>query len=368
MSSNKMQQWFPWTEAPVIVNAPMAGAVSPELAAEVSKAGGLGFLGCIADVSENSQQVTKLDVDLIKVRQLLSSPPSSSSSSATTPSGHLRIGVGFLTCHPSIAHFAATALPIVKKHRPAAVWLFAPHERIRPQGEIVRLLKGLGTAEGGEAPRVFVQVGNVAAAREAIADGADAVVCQGTDAGGHQFRRGMGVVPLLGETRRLVDEGGYEDVCVLAAGGIADGKGVAAMMTLEADAVVLGTRFTVAQESIVPDFRKQIILEASDGALSTLKSPFNDDIADSDLWGSLYDGRAVVGPIHEKFLAGASLDECRRELHEEHSPEEAARLIDTWAGAGIGLVRKEQPAGEIVRELREEAKEAIRKVAARVWA
>lgn len=126
----------------------------------------------------------------------------------------------------------------------------------------------------------------------------------------------------------------------------------------EADAVVLGTRvcypptferinskkktkgpaytltctqFTVAQESIVPEFRKQIILEASDGALSTLKSPFNDDIADSDLWGSLYDGRAVVGPIHEKFLAGASLDECRRELHEDHSPEEATRLINTWA-------------------------------------
>lgn len=128
----------------------------------------------------------------------------------------------------------------------------------------------------------------------------------------------------------------------------------------------MGTRFTVAKESIVPDFRKQIILEASDGAISTLKSPFNDDIADSDLWGSLYDGRAVVGPYHEKFLAGASLDECRRGLREEHSPEEAARLINTWAGAAIGLVRKEQPAGEIVREVREEAKQAIRKVAARV--
>jgi nitronate monooxygenase len=100
----------------------------------------------------------------------------------------------------------------------------------------VRLLKGLGLGRehGQEAPpRVFVQVGNVAAAREAIADGADAVVCQGTDAGGHQFRRGMGVVPLLGETRRVVDEGGYgEGVCVLAAGGIADGKAVAAMLTL----------------------------------------------------------------------------------------------------------------------------------------
>jgi hypothetical protein len=43
MSSNKIQQWFPWTEAPVIVNAPMAGAASPELAAEVTKAGGLGM-------------------------------------------------------------------------------------------------------------------------------------------------------------------------------------------------------------------------------------------------------------------------------------------------------------------------------------
>ncbi|TFB03884.1 hypothetical protein CCMA1212_003811 [Trichoderma ghanense] len=360
MSSNKMQQWFPWTEAPVVVNAPMAGAVSPELAAEVSKAGGLGFLGCIADVSENSPQVAQLDADLTKIRHLLGS------SSSTTPSGHHRIGAGFLTCHPSIANFAATALPIIRKHKPAAVWLFAPHERLRPQGEIVRLLKGLGDAEE-EAPRVFVQVGNVAAAREAVADGADAVVCQGTDAGGHQFRRGMGVVPLLGETRRVVEEGGYaEGVCVLAAGGIADGKGVAAMLALEADAVVLGTRFTVAKESIVPDFRKQIILEASDGAVSTLKSPFNDEIADSELWGALYDGRAVVGPIHERFLAGASLDECRRALREEHSPVEAARLINTWAGAAIGLVRKEQPAGEIVREVREEAKQAIRRVAALV--
>ncbi|PTB69670.1 inosine monophosphate dehydrogenase [Trichoderma citrinoviride] len=376
MSSSKIQQWFPWTEAPVIVNAPMAGAVSPELAAEVSKAGGLGMclLGCIADVSENSPQVTKLDADLTKIRQLLGGgdDDSADSTTTTTPSGRLRVGAGFLTCHPSIGSFAATALPVIRRHRPAAVWLFAPHEHIRPQGEIVRLLKGLGKddEEGVTAPKVFVQVGNVAAAREALEDGADAVVCQGTDAGGHQYRRGMGVVPLLAETRRLVDEGGCyggdEGVCVLAAGGIADGKSVAAMLTLEADAVVMGTRFTVAKESIVPDFRKQIILEASDGALSTLKSPFNDQIAGSALWGSLYDGRAVVGPIHEKFLAGASLDECWRELHEDHSPEEATRLINTWAGAAIGMVRKEQPAGEIVREVREEARQAIRKVAARV--
>lgn len=136
------------------------------------------------------------------------------------------------------------------------MWLFAPHESIRPQREIVRLLKGLETP-----PRVFIQVGNATAAKEAIDDGADVVVAQGTDAGGHQYVRGMGVVPLLSETRKLVDEGGY-DVAVFATGGITNGKGVAAMLTLgelkyyeveymmrdvltkmiEADGVVIGTR------------------------------------------------------------------------------------------------------------------------------
>lgn len=116
---------------------------------------------------------------------------------------------------------------MIQKHKPAAVWLFAPHESIRPQKEIVRLLKGLETA-----PRVFIQVGNVTAAEEAIKDGADVIVCQGTDAGGHQFIRGMGVVPLLAETRKLVDDKGYNEVSLFAAGGISDGKGVAAMLTL----------------------------------------------------------------------------------------------------------------------------------------
>lgn len=91
----------------------------------------------------------------------------------------------------------------------------------------MRLLKGLETP-----PRVFVQVGNVTAAEEAIKDGADVIVCQGTDAGGHQFIRGMGVVPLLAETRKLVDDKGYSQVLLFAAGGISDGKGVAAMLTL----------------------------------------------------------------------------------------------------------------------------------------
>lgn len=82
---------------------------------------------------------------------------------------------------------------------------------------------------------------------------------------------------------------------------------------------------------MLPDFRKKIILDTVDGALSTLKSPFNDHIGNHDFWGSLYDGRSVIGPIHEKFLAGASLEECRKSLKEDYPAEESVKLINTWA-------------------------------------
>lgn len=136
--------------------------------------------------------------------------------------------MGFLTCHPSITHFSETALPIVKEKRPAAVWLFAPDEKLKPHRSIIAALKTLDRP-----PMVFIQVGNVAAAREAVEDGVDVIVCQGIDAGGHQFRRGAGVVTLVPEVRGMLErEFPDRSIGVFAAGGIADGRGVAAMMAL----------------------------------------------------------------------------------------------------------------------------------------
>lgn len=65
--------------------------------------------------------------------------------------------------------------------------------------------------------------------------------------------------------------------------------------------------------------------------LMIFRSPFNDQINKSALWGPLYDGRAIVGSIHEKFLAGASLEECQKSLKEDYSEEEASRITRTWA-------------------------------------
>lgn len=89
-------------------------------------------------------------------------------------------------------------------------------------------------------PLVFVQVGNVAAATEAVEDGADVLVCQGIDAGGHQYRQGTGVVTLVLEVRRMLEKDfASRSVGVVAAGGLTDGKGVAAMMALGELAVLL---------------------------------------------------------------------------------------------------------------------------------
>ncbi|KAM4065420.1 nitronate monooxygenase domain-containing protein [Hirsutella rhossiliensis] len=361
----RLQKWFPWTRAPVICNGPMLGAATPALATEVTKAGGIGFLASAFNLDPGSPQLSKLDADLTESRRLLDqaspSPPSSSP---------LRIGISFITGHASIARFAETALPIIAKHRPAIVWLFAPAEAEapapspRPHRAIIEALRKSAEESGGTVPRVFVQVGNVAAARAAVDDGADVLVCQGVDAGGHQFRRGAGVVSLVPEVRAMLDgEFAGRDVGVLAAGGIATDKAVAAMMALEAEGIVMGTKFTVARESEYPDHRKQLILETVDGGSSTLKSPFHDQMNKSTLWGPLYDGRAIVGPIHGKFLSGSSLEDCQRSLDKDYSPEEATRMLGTWAGTGVGLVQKAQPAGEIVRELREGAKEHLRKLA-----
>ncbi|KAK5987157.1 Nitronate monooxygenase [Cladobotryum mycophilum] len=319
MSASRLQEWFPWLEAPIVVSAPMAFAATPQLAVEVTKAGGFGFLSSYIDLSEGSPHLAALDSDLTYCREHLGDAPDKPT----------RVGASFLTGHASITKFSETALPLIQKHKPAAVWLFAPKVAVKPHGLIIKALKGLDVP-----PKVFVQVGNATAAREAIEDGADVLVCQGIDAGGHQYQRGMGVVPLLLEVRRLL-EAEYKD-----------------------------RDFTVANESVYPDFRKQQIIQAKDGGSSTLKSPFHDHIGNHELfWGHAYDGRALVGPLHEKYLASTSFEECRRSLKEDFSAEEAEKVINTWAGTAVGIINKSQPAGEIVREVREEAKQAIRKVA-----
>jgi Nitronate monooxygenase len=97
--------------------------------------------------------------------------------------------------------------------------------------------------------RLICQVQDVAGARQAAAAGADVIVAQGTEAGGHGSRRSA--LPLV----PAVADAAYP-VPVLAAGGIADGRGVAAALMLGAQGAVLGTRFCATPEALCPDWVK----------------------------------------------------------------------------------------------------------------
>jgi nitronate monooxygenase len=143
----------------------------------------------------------------------------------------LPVGVGFILTHPSVTHFAATAIPVLQQHKPRAVWLFAPDLERTVEGQPVQAhVAGVLRRHGFV---VIVQVGTVSAARQAVQDGADVVVAQGMDAGGHQFAAGASVISLVPEIRSMLDEEFPDsEVTVVAAGGIVDGRGVAAALAL----------------------------------------------------------------------------------------------------------------------------------------
>lgn len=116
---------------------------------------------------------------------------------------------------------------------------------------------------------MFVQVGTVHAAREAVEDGCDAVVAQGSDAGGHQWAQGASLISLVPEVVNMLrDEFGGKTVSVLAAGGISDGRGLAA-------GLVLGRNISVESKIRIglTSLEAQMVRSWAQGYLFHLLSP-----------------------------------------------------------------------------------------------
>jgi nitronate monooxygenase len=213
---------FPATSQPLIISAPMLNVTNGRLAAAVTSAGGLGFVAGGSDFTPGSDHLSSLAAELTAARQGLGL--------ADLPLTPIPVGVGFILCHPSASRFEETVLPLLIEHSPQAVWLFAPgpdpKDGAELQAGIIAALKHAGFT-------VFVQVGTVSAARQAVKDGAEVIVAQGVDAGGHQFAKGAGVVSLVPEVRSMLDEEfSGKEIGLVAAGGIVDGRGVAAALAL----------------------------------------------------------------------------------------------------------------------------------------
>lgn len=199
-----------------IALAPMGGVSGGRLAAAVSNAGGLGLVG--GGYGDRAW----LGTELARVRQATSRP----------------WGVGLITWSVD-----AGFVEWVLGHRPHTVML--PFGDPRPHGAVI---KAAGC-------RLICQVQDLADAHLAVEAGADVVVAQGTEAGGHGG--GRSTLPLVPAVADAV-----APIPVVAAGGIADGRGLAAVLMLGAHGALIGTRFYASVEALGHERDKQRIAAA----------------------------------------------------------------------------------------------------------
>ncbi len=215
---------------------------------------------------------------------------------------------------------------------------------------------------------VLCTVGSADEARRVVADGVDVVVAQGQEAGGHVW----GQVSTMALVPAVVDA--VAPVPVIAAGGIADGRGLAAALALGAAGAWLGTRFVASVEAGLHDQYKQLLLGA--GETDTVYSQLFDvgwenaslrTLRNSTVRRWEEAGRPPPGrrPGEGEVIAraGDGSEVVRYAVNDpEVGTEGELEALALYAGQGVGLVRELAPAGEIVRTLAEEAERTLRRL------
>jgi nitronate monooxygenase len=200
------------------------------------------------------------------------------------------------------------------------------------------------------------QVQSLAQARAVLREGADIIVAQGTEAGGHGG--GRSTLPLVPAVVDLV-AGAGRSVPVVAAGGITDGRGLAAALMLGADGVLMGTRFSVASESLAtPGAQARVVAASGDETLRTTVF----DIARGYTWPQVYTGRAVRNRFSEAWHGREDTlarDAAARARYAEAAARGDADIAVVFAGEGIDLIHAVEPAAAILERVIREAEAAL---------
>jgi len=299
-----------------ILSAPMDVIAGARLVRAVSEAGGFGLLG--GGYGERGW----LEGEVAKL------------GNCAAP-----FGIGFITW--SLAKQVAL-LDVALAAKPRAIMLsfgdpkpFAP--RIKAAGALL-----------------ICQVQTEKMAREALEGGADILVAQGTEAGGHgACRTTLDIVPAI------VDFAAGR-VPVVAAGGIADGRGLAAMMMLGASGVLLGTRFHASIECDNAEEAKQRICAAASG--ETVRSIIF-DISRNNVWPAPFTGRCLINDYARRWI-GREVELMRnvKAVAVEYAAAKAAGNFDiaaVIAGEAVGLIHDIPGAGEIVERITTEAEQIL---------
>ncbi len=296
-----------------IVLGPMGGVAGGRLAAAVSNAGGLGLVG------GGYGDAAWLRTELAAV-------------SAATQETKLPWGAGLITWSAS-----AAIVDLVLSYRPHALMLSFGDPR--PYLEAIR-------AAGC---KLILQVQDLEQARLAQAVGADLIVAQGTEAGGHGGQRStLALVPAV------VDA--VAPTPVLAAGGIADGRGLAAALMLGAQGALIGTRFYATPEALGHDNAKRRIVEA--GGHETLRTRVFDIVRGYE-WPAGFTGRALRNRFMQRWQrdeAGLAADvgTQRAAFHAAAAAGDFETAM-VWAGEAVDLIDAVESAATLVERISAQA-------------
>ena len=285
--------------------APMDIVADGRLAASVSRAGGFGIIG--GGYGDEAWLTREMDA-----------------------AGDARVSVGFITW--SMAR-EPRLLDLALERRPPAIMLsfgdVEPHAgKIKRAGALM-----------------ICQVQTVEQAKDAIANGADILVAQGAEGGGHGIARGtFALVPAVVDVARGVP--------VAAAGGVADGRGLAAALMLGADGVLMGTRFYATNEAAGADAAKDRIVVATGD--QTIRSILF-DIVRSNVWPAPYSGRLLRNSFSERWR-GREAELMQHQAGEaaRYAKARAAGDFDTAgviAGEAVDLVTEILPAADVIERM-----------------
>jgi len=304
-------------EHPIVLGG-MGSGTSPQLVAAVSAAGGLGVLGA------TRQDAGELARDAEAIRAATARP----------------FGLNLLLFMERPGQYDALLAA-----RPKVVSTAWPTLE-QDLGSYVTRAHAVGAV-------AMHMVSTVAEAKAAAHAGVDVIVAQGTEGGGHVGL--MGTMPLVPMVVSAV-----APIPVLAAGGVADGRGLAAALALGADGVLLGTRFLATDEAPIAKGFKQAILE-SDGH-DTLVTDIP-DVANGQVWPGAYvrvrRNRFVeqwLGRDNELRRRRAEVSARLRQAAQAGDPDRGAILI----GQTAGLIDRVEPAAEVVQQISQEAEAILR--------
>src|SRR5580698_5502604 len=301
-----------------IALAPMGGSAGGALAAAVSEGGGLGLVG------GGRQDQDWLDREVAIAAASTARP----------------WGVGFQSWSADVA----TVERVLAQH-PAAVML-----SFGDPAPFIPAIRAAGAV-------LMIQVTDLDEVRQAMDAGADVIVAQGTDAGGHSGGHGRSTfsfVPVIADLAAPVP--------VLAAGGIADGRGVAAALALGAAGALIGTRFQVTAEALVdPSVTKAII----DGSGESTERSTVLDIARGAPWPSRYPARTLHHPYIDQWRGREeelAADDRAKQAYRQAIADGVLPPDPVWASEAIDLITDLRAAAELVGALGAEAEATLARI------